>query len=153
MNHKLKIVLVGKHRAQGTGTLVNNYKITGSAEAVAQYIKDKEAELGKCPMVTELDASTGEYKETGIPRFVTPAGRFANKQGTIVRNASGSWRVENDMVDGLNALIKSNAGNPAVANVLAQRLADELIAGMKGTNTSSATVASEEVSADADEKL
>ena len=120
------------------GSLVYVFATSGSPEAIKQYEADQASRPKGC-----------QYHEvTKTPLF------WSNDLGdNIVRGKDGQWRVNNEVERAVSQKIKSLArvGNEVLADKLADRLADDMIASIKGAfakrSASQATPASEQTPA------
>ncbi len=93
------------------------YAVVGNADAVAQYVTDKEnSDLGRCPMMSDADGN-----DTDVPRFTTQELLGAN--ATLERSAKGAWFTPADELSLLNDAISTTA-NDDVRRELALGAAD-----------------------------
>lgn len=104
------------------GNLVYVFGCSGSADAIAQY----EADQASKPKGVQY------HEVTKAPLF------WSNDLGeSIVRGKDGQWRVNNEVERAVSQKIKSltRVGNEVLADKLADRLADDMIASIKNAFT------------------
>lgn len=136
MSTSVKLTKVGEYRKGGTGNKVSKFKVTGSKEAVAEYVADKTAELGACPT-----------NDDGSPRHTLLSGQYPANGYNMTKSANGKWSViDNSTASQLKDMIAQER-DPFIKAELAKLYAAEVL----GAASRSAVVAAPAVVAD--EKL
>lgn len=137
MSTSVKLTKVGEYRKGGTGNKMAKFRVTGSKEAVAEYVADKTAELGVCPT-----------HDDGTPRHTLNAALNDADSYTLQKNANGKWSViDNSTASQMKDLMKVEK-DPFIKAELAKIYVAEKLAGLNRTTTSVASSAPVE-----DEKL
>lgn len=98
------------------GNDCNVHSMHGSPEAIAQYVADKVAERGSCPMMGT----------TNIPRFTTTD--VLGATCVIERSVNGKWYVEDSLVKMLESKLKQQNLDETVKGAIAQAYVSEFIA-------------------------
>jgi len=122
MGQSVKLTKVGEYRKGGTGNKIAKFSVSGSKEAVAEYVADKTAELGTCPT-----------NDDGSPRVSLLAGQYAGKSYNMQKSANGKWSViDNSNASQLKDMIAQER-DPAIKAELCKLYAAEVLAGMSRT--------------------
>lgn len=129
MSTSVKLTKVGEYRKGGTGNKIAKFKVTGSKEAVAEYVADQAAILGKCPT-----------NDDGSPRVSLLAGQYAGNTYNMQKSANGKWSViDNSTASMLKDMIAQER-DPFIKSELAKQYAAEVLAGAsRSVSTVSAT--------------
>jgi hypothetical protein len=136
MSKSIKLTKVGEYRKSGTGNKVATFSVSGSKDAVAEYVADKTAELGTCPT-----------NDDGSPRVSLLAGQYSGKNYNMQKSTNGKWSViDNSNAAQLKDMIAQER-DPSIKAELCKLYAGEVLAGM--SRTTAAPVAAPIV----DEKL
>ena len=118
MGQSVKLTKVGEYRKGGTGNKIAKFKVTGSKEAVAEYVADQTAVLGSCPT-----------NDDGSPRHTLLAGQYAGNSYNLQKSANGKWSViDNSTASMLKDMIAQER-DPFIKAELAKQYAAEVLAG------------------------
>jgi hypothetical protein len=123
--NKLKLTKINQYRTS-KGVLMNTYRVTGSKEAVAQYVADQSA-------VVRKNGQTGASFEIEGDPTSAPLYWSQDLGEEISRGKQGGWFINDELQDVLmsQAQRERARGNDAVADAMISAIVAEKVAKAK----------------------